>query len=214
MKSHYSTRFTDDVDAKLYDEEVKRSPLYAAYSTVLEWAAQQIRNNDRVLELGCGTGNATLGFPHAGEITCVDLSPRMIASAREKLSQRAGTAFAIQDMLEYFDRQPPQVDAVVSTFAVHYLTDDEKQHLFQCVRNVLDIGGRAIFGDLMIRNESDVTIMRDRLGSLNPAIADHLRETSFWNVEESAFRLSRLGFAVEYERFADQSWGIVGIVRA
>lgn len=215
MKSTYSIRFTDDVDAKLYDEEVKKEthPLYAGYSAVLRWVAAQIRKDDRVLDLGCGTGNTALGLPHAGEIICVDLSPRMIDCAREKLAARSAISYVTADMLGYFEEQRPQIDAVVSTYAVHYLTDEEKYELFRCVRDLLAIGGRAVFGDLMVRNENDVSGLRERFATLNPAIASQIREKSFWSVEEASFRLSRLGFAVQSERLSDLAWGIIGIVK-
>ncbi len=100
----------------------------------------------RVLELGVGTGTLTAlvasTFPHA-EVTGIDLSPRMIARAREKLRPFQSRVELIAGDLGDFEERP--YDAVVSALAIHHLTDPEKWRLFRRIRRCLGPGG--YFGD-------------------------------------------------------------------
>jgi len=100
----------------------------------------------RVLELGVGTGTLTAliltAFPHA-EVTGIDLSPRMIARAREKLRPYQDRVELIAGDLGEFEERP--YDAVLSALAIHHLTDPEKWRLFRRIRRSLPAGG--YFGD-------------------------------------------------------------------
>lgn len=56
-----------------------------AYEAGLVRVRAHLGAEDRVLELGCGTGSTALILaPHVGQITGSDISPEMIAIAREK----------------------------------------------------------------------------------------------------------------------------------
>jgi tRNA (cmo5U34)-methyltransferase len=100
----------------------------------------------RALELGVGTGTLTARllteFPHA-EVVGIDLSPRMIAKAREKLRPFQPRVDLVAGHLSDFEEQT--YDVVVSALAVHHLTDPEKWRLFRKVRRSLTSGG--YFGD-------------------------------------------------------------------
>lgn len=100
----------------------------------------------RVLELGVGTGTFTSlllsEFPHA-VVRGVDLSPKMIRLAREKLrGYRGRVELVASDLASY---PSGEYDAVVSALAIHHLPDREKWRLFRQVHRSLLPGG--YFGD-------------------------------------------------------------------
>jgi tRNA (cmo5U34)-methyltransferase len=100
----------------------------------------------RVLELGVGTGTLTelvlRGFPHA-RITGIDISPRMIARAREKLRPfRDRVELVAGDLGTYADAE---YDVVLSALAIHHLADAAKWRLFRRLHRSLSPGG--YFGD-------------------------------------------------------------------
>jgi len=79
----------------IYDAAADFGALYdavPAYSQRADIAfyreeAERAGGSSRVLELGCGTGRLTLPLAQAGhEVTGIDLSPAMLARAREKLA--------------------------------------------------------------------------------------------------------------------------------
>jgi len=100
----------------------------------------------RVLELGVGTGTLTAllltRFPHA-EVTGIDLSPRMIARAREKLRPFRERVELVAGDLEAFEDAPYEV--VLSALAIHHLADSAKWRLFRRIYRNVPRGG--YFGD-------------------------------------------------------------------
>jgi SAM-dependent methyltransferase len=81
-----------------------------------------LKAGDRVLEIGCGTGQATFPLAERGlAVTAVELGPEMAAIASRRLS-----AFpAVQVMTSAFeDWRPPQdalFDAVVAVNSLHWI---------------------------------------------------------------------------------------------
>ncbi len=214
MQSLHAARFNHDEWADGYDADVQRGddPVRAGYAKVLAWVSDRarIRPGDRVLELGSGTGNLTGLLPRCAELVCVDLSRRMEAFAAPKTAGLAHRRFVQADLLEFFERPSPSFDRVVSTYAVHHLTADEKSSLFHAVWAALAPGGRAVFGDLMVRDaDAKAACVRryEARGDLDTVTA--LEEEFFWPVEESVRELAALGFQVETECLSDLSWGLL-----
>ena len=74
--------------AAVYDEIMQDVPYASWVDFALREAARRGWTGGRVLELGCGTGNATLLLEARGlEIVAVDASPEMLAVARGKLTR-------------------------------------------------------------------------------------------------------------------------------
>lgn len=89
-------------DARFWDRMARRyaaSPIkdQAGYERTLARTRHYLRETDDVLELGCGTGStALLLSPHVRRYTATDVSPGMIAIARQKaaVSARQNLSFA------------------------------------------------------------------------------------------------------------------------
>ena len=76
--------------AAVYDEIMQDVPYAAWVDFALSEAARRGWSGGRVLELGCGTGNATRLLEARGlEVVAVDASPEMLAVARRKLTHAA-----------------------------------------------------------------------------------------------------------------------------
>ncbi|MDN3258847.1 class I SAM-dependent methyltransferase [Streptomyces sp. CSDS2] len=109
---------TFDEDAELYD---RARPGYPPrlYDDLEQLAGAG--PGSRVLEVGCGTGQATVPLAARGcRLTAVDAGPRMAAVARRKL---AGFA-AVEVVTAEFERwplPPEPFDAVVSATAFHWI---------------------------------------------------------------------------------------------
>lgn len=77
-------RLAEDYDAAFTDSNVGR----AQRSAVWTCAKTIFKPGSRILELNCGTGEDAVHFAREGfRITACDVSPRMVAKAREKSSQ-------------------------------------------------------------------------------------------------------------------------------
>lgn len=84
---------TVDSDTKFWDAAAKKYSLskvgdQAGYERTLDKTRSFLKESDRVLELGCGTGStALLLAPSVSRYLATDLSPKMIEIAQEKLAK-------------------------------------------------------------------------------------------------------------------------------
>jgi putative AdoMet-dependent methyltransferase len=214
MRSAHGEVFNHDDEAEGYDADVRneKDPIRAGYLGVLAWVIQEARisPSSRVLELGSGTGNLSCLIPQCGELVCVDLSEQMEAIARLKTAHVPNRRFIKGDILEVFEHENAAFDSVISTYAVHHLTDDEKRTLFEKVFAALVPGGRAVFGDLMLPNrEEKAAKIQEYLLSGDTKTAQALQEEFFWPIDVTLRDLTELGFQVETKRFSDLSHGIL-----
>ena len=77
-------RFWDRIAAKYAARPVANQ---RAYDETLDHLCGLLRPEDRVLELGCGTGSTALTLaPHVWQYTASDISPAMLAIARDRLA--------------------------------------------------------------------------------------------------------------------------------
>ena len=214
MRSANADIFNHDTEAADYDHDVRNEadPIRTGYRDVLRWVVRQaqITPGSRVLELGSGTGNLSELIESCGELVSVDVSEKMEAVAKMKVRHLTNRRFIKADILEIFSQEIGEFDAVISTYAVHHLTDQEKQRLFALVFDRLLPGGRAVFGDLMVLNSSEKEEkIQHYLAKSDQATAQAIRDEFFWSLVSAIGDLERLGFKVRAERFSDLSYGVI-----
>jgi trans-aconitate 2-methyltransferase len=109
-------------DAWTYD--VSSTPQQAWAEDVLS-RLDGIPRDATILDVGCGTGRVTeslLTLVPAGRVLAIDASLDMVELARARLGDRAHVW--CQDVLELAVAEP--VDVIVSTAALHWVTDHER----------------------------------------------------------------------------------------
>ncbi len=134
-----------------FDSGIRR--LLPKYDEMLDVLVGCIASaNNRILELGCGTGELSLKilerYPSA-EIIAVDYSPRMLDFARAKI-ESAGYAArwtGIElDFGEWANNSNvlglgDKFNSGISSLAIHHLEDEMKLKLFGRIRESLNAGG-------------------------------------------------------------------------
>jgi CTP:molybdopterin cytidylyltransferase MocA/SAM-dependent methyltransferase len=79
---------------------------------------------DRVLEIGCGTGQATVPLAERGlAVTAVELGPELAAIARRRLAGFPA-AEVVTSAFEDWHPQGPKFDAVVAVSSLHWIDPD------------------------------------------------------------------------------------------
>jgi ubiquinone/menaquinone biosynthesis C-methylase UbiE len=151
--------------------------------------AAELRDTDRVLDLGCGAGHTALAVaPHVAYVTAVDLTPDMVTAATSLAESRgiANIRFEVADSarLPFADAS---FDVVTSRVAAHHFAD-VRAALSEVVR-VLRPGGRCIIVDTISLEDAAldtfwncVEILRD---------ASHVRN---WRISEWLSMLTDAGF--------------------
>jgi trans-aconitate methyltransferase len=181
-------------DAARYDEGFAFVPAMGA--AVLDLLAA--RPGERILDLGCGSGELTAQIARSGaEVVGVDSSVEMLARGRERfpdLDLRPADA-------EHLDVEG-SFDAVFSNAALHWMTRPDD--VLTGVRAVLRDGGRFVAEMGAARNVAAlVAALRsaaDRLG----ITADLPLPWYFPTPAEQAERLERAGFTVRLLQYVDR----------
>ena len=213
MRSQFANKFNHDEDALKYDDNVldETDPIRAGYNELINWvvAEASTNNNSVVLDLGSGTGNLTKCLKHFKELVCVDISKEMLLIAKDKFASFNNIIWIKEDILEFIFESRKTFDIIVSTYAIHHLTEAEKELLLKEVVCSLNPKGKAIFGDLMFENEKNKEqFMKNCLHASRKKLVKEIEAEFFWNVEVTTKVLRDLGFQVITKQFSELSWGI------
>ena len=135
------TRFFDPVAALTTRETLSKGRL-------LDRAA--VRNGERVLDVGCGTGTLALGVLErapGARVSGLDADPEILVRARAK-AERAGAELSFDEGLSTsLPYEDESFDVVLSTLFFHHLADEAKRQTVVEVRRVLRPGGRVALAD-------------------------------------------------------------------
>jgi trans-aconitate methyltransferase len=161
----------------------------------------QPRPGERILDLGCGTGQLTAEIAASGaQVVGLDSSPEMLGQARQNYPH---LKFVLADATSFQFEEP--FDAVFSNAALHWVKNAEAA--VQCIAAALVAGGRFIaeFG-----GKGNIAVI---LNALNAAFGDAADERCPWwfpSIGEYASMLERHGLEVRQASLFDRPTPIEG----
>ncbi len=154
-----------------YDEEYKA--VFQYYDQILDTVVNRSVGN--ILEFGVGTGNLTSKFLDKGKsIYGVEPSAPMRKQALEKL--HSTVTITDGDFLD-FSWPSDKVNTIVSTYAFHHLTDEEKEFAIAKYGNYLQKGDKIVFADTVFESKQ-----------AHIAMVHKSREQGFHNLAEDLLR--------------------------
>lgn len=152
-------RFNDLFDewAKDYDHAVTGGhpeyiEVFEGYADILKTVVEMLSlpKGSVVMEFGVGTGNLSRMLLDAGyRVIGIEPSAAMRKKAKSKLPD---LELYEGHFLQVPDGLPP-VDGIVSTYAFHHLTDEEKDQALRDFVSRLRPGGKIVFADTVFRDE-------------------------------------------------------------
>lgn len=213
MRSKYVDDFNHDEWASEYDADIQieDNPIRTGYADLLAWIADHINPSEtaNILDIGAGTGNLSKKIKSCNSLVCLDISKEMLKKAEPKLKHLEDVSWVVADFLEFFDKNTMRFDYVISSYALHHLTDLEKKYLFLKIHSSLNTNGMVIFGDLMFENDVKKKAIFDKyIASGNIKLVEEIQEEFFWNLDAIVPELHRIGFDLQIKRFSELSWGI------
>jgi ubiquinone/menaquinone biosynthesis C-methylase UbiE len=164
----------------------------------------KIKPGDKVLDVGCGTGNLTLTASKyvgaSGSAFGIDASPEMIEVARKKATRRgSGTTFDV-GLIEKITFPDNTFDAVISRLVMHHLPDDLKRRGFAEILRVLKPGGCFFLADFnppsnpILAHVTSALVGPMMMQSTVWNIPSMLKEAGFWEVNSGPTRSMFLAF--------------------
>ena len=190
-------------DAKLYDG--KHSFVYDYGLDLIDLL--EPKENERILDLGCGTGKLTAEIAKRGaSVVGLDSSSDMIEKAK---SDFTNIGFVVGDGQDF--KFPDKFDAVFSNAALHWMKEPQK--VIACVWDVLKKGGRFVaeFGgrgnvETIIKCLSEVLeALKDPQRKLDQELINY-----FPSIGEYAALLEVQGFRVTHAFHFDRMTSLSG----
>lgn len=153
MTSDYSqVKEKFDDYARQYDAQSRMLiPCFNDFYSIAVSLADTDKQNPSILDVGAGTGllsSMVLQKIPGARLTLIDISEKMLEGARERLKDRAGVIYIVDDYSRYrFDKT---YDIVLSSLSIHHLADEQKKQLFQTIYSILNPGGVFINADQVL----------------------------------------------------------------
>jgi len=157
-----------DLWADGYDKSVQISDEsdeypFAGYKDVLSTVYKTVREKmGTVLDIGFGTGALTQKLYNDGyKITGIDFSESMIDIAQEKMPKAELIQYDFTDGLPKI-LEGKSFDWIISTYAIHHLTDEQKKIFIHELMKHITSGGAIIFGDVAFQTKEDLEQAKKR----------------------------------------------------
>lgn len=104
-------------------------------------------------------------------------------------------------------------DVVVSTYAFHHLTPDEKRNAVSIMMEYLKPGGKIVIADLMFLNEKEKAEEKKILFKSNKEDLWNIIENEYYtNIEKIKDYLENFGCKVKYKHIVNFTW-LVEIIK-
>lgn len=150
-------------DQTVSGEDVEYKEVFAHYDDILN-AVVDYTNGPNVIEFGVGTGNLTKKLINRGHsVIGIEPSSEMLKIAQIKVPDAK-----VHDG-DFIDFPKPQVpvQSIVSSYAFHHLTDEEKDVAIGKYSSILEKGGRIVFADTVFETKAS------KRRAIETAIASH-----------------------------------------
>ncbi|PAE38548.1 class I SAM-dependent methyltransferase [Bacillus sp. 7884-1] len=195
-------QWADSYDESVSGHNQEYKEVFAGYEQILE--AVKERSMGHVVEFGVGTGNLTkILFEKGLNVTGIEPSVPMRRIAEAKL----GTNVKILegDFLHF--PEIINIDTIVSTYAFHHLTDEEKDEAIAKYGKLLSKGGRIVFADTMFESGKDYNnaIVEAKAEGFHN-LAKDLETEYYTTIPNLRTILEKSGFIVRFKRCNNFVW--------
>lgn len=158
--------WADDYDKSVDISDDENSYPFAGYKIILNEIYNRIldASHKNVLDIGFGTGTLVSNlYEHGYKISGQDFSERMLELAQEKMPDAKLfigdiSNGLVEPLLEH------KYDAIIATYSLHHLTDDEKVIFLKDLLNQLNEGGAIYIGDVAFETHTELDNCRKEAG--------------------------------------------------
>jgi len=158
LSNHDFDLWADGYDRSVgISDEVGTYP-FAAYRQIMNEIYNRVLagSGKAVLDIGFGTGTLTAKLYEQGcGIWGQDFSRRMMELAREKMpGAKLYQGDFSRGLVE--ELRQNKYDAIIATYSLHHLTDEQKISLLEILLPLLNDGGSVYIGDVMFETRTEL----------------------------------------------------------
>ncbi|QHS22480.1 class I SAM-dependent methyltransferase [Virgibacillus sp. MSP4-1] len=193
--------WSDSYDDTVKGLDIEYRQVFENYNHILEVVADSVTGT--VMEFGTGTGNLTEKLINRKcRVIGIEPSPLMRKKAEEKIT---GATIIDGDFLNFPTNEP--IDAFVSTYAFHHLTELEKGQAIKKYKHILPDGGKVVFADTIFLTEKEKSDMiekaeQDQLYNL----ADDLKTEYYTTLPQIKKMFEQNDFSIRFTQLNDFVW--------
>ena len=151
-ETNYSRQYREHADNVI----VERAYLFHVLKSFIQHFG--VKGDLRICDLGCGDGSLAeqlLAMQRNLHLTLIDAAPEMLAAARHRLGDRPNVHLveATFDAVIRGEVEMTTPDFIVSSFAIHHLSQAERVALFHRIHDRLPSGGWFVNIDTVLPDE-------------------------------------------------------------
>jgi len=194
--------WADSYDASVTGNDPEYKDVFEGYEAILDEVVK--RASGRIVEFGTGTGNLTAKLIDAGN-NVIGIEPN--EKMREMTAKRFPNHEIIDGDLLQFDIENKEVNAFVSSFVFHHLTDEEKGEALKVYASLLPAGGKVVFADTAFITEDakQAQIKKERDRGYNN-VADDLEREYYTTIPTLTELFEKAGFQTRFSKMNDYVW--------
>lgn len=194
--------WADSYDASVSGKDPEYRDVFEGYETILSEVAKRVSGT--IIEFGTGTGNLTEKLLEAGfSVIGIEPNTKMLEVTAERFPS---IKVMDGDLLE-FNVENENIDAIVSTYVFHHLTDEEKGIALKKYATLLPMNGRIVFADTVFLTEeakqAQISKERNR-GFLN--VVEDLEREYYTTIPVLKELFMEAGFQVGFVKMNDYVW--------
>jgi putative AdoMet-dependent methyltransferase len=194
----WSSSYDDTVSGN--DQEYKE--VFHKYDEILETVVK--KSGNVVLEFGVGTGNLSEKLLFHGK-TVIGIEPSK--GMREKALKRNPKLKLHDGDFLSFPQPDKEIDTIVSTYAFHHLTDEEKDTAVGHYSQLLRKDGKIVFADTAFLHDTDKRDRHEKVknqGYIN--LLNDLQSEYYTTLGVLEEIFKKHGFDISFEKLNEYVW--------
>ena len=204
--NHIFDKWAEAYDDTVYKEHGEYHEVFIGYQEILRKTVEKIQQEPGSLVIDIGTGTGNLGkeaYDQGYQVIGIEPNDAM---REQGIKKHPEIHFCSGSFLE-LSFEEASVDSIISSYAFHHLTDQEKKIAAGEFYKLLTEAGTVVIADTMYETELEGrVILKDAQNKGYHALAEDLQREFYTTHEVLRNAFEEAGFTVSFERMNKFVW--------